>query len=1696
MEKNYLINNLLFQKNFGFFSKYISVFVTFAICFSLFFSNNIVAQTTLISPTGDGGFETGATLALNNWLVDAPAQATRNQWICGTGATVGFSWLNAGYVTDNTAGLPPPHTYTTTTARFSHIYRDVTVPAGETIISLNFTWIGIGDGTLDKMKIWLAPTTFTPVNTAALTVLGGKVQIGLAGYSGQATWVSATSITIPASYAGTTFRLVFEWVNDSAVAGTSPPAGIDNISLISSNPTPCLAPVAQASAFVLGTPTATSVPASFSGTASGYLVVSSLTSTPPSQPVNGTIYTAANIATLGAGFSFVQSSASTSIAGTSLVGNTKYYYFIYAYNNTSCTGGPAYNLLGPLTGNGVTCPAIPNSVTTAAITSSSFTLNWAIPTGGSAVALTYTVQITTDSGYTANVGASPYTTSATTLNITGLLANTVYYYRILASNGCSSAYVSSSTSTILTPCVAPVSQANTFVLGAVTTSSISLTFSGTASGFLVVRSLTATPIPLQPVNGTIYTSANVSSLGAGVTFVQSGASTSISDLGLASGIQYFYFIYAYNNTSCSGGPTYNIAGALTGNGTTIAGINDDCSSAIPLTVTSACSYSTYTNAAATASTGVPAPGCANYLGNDVWFKAVVPATGILTVDTQTGVITDSGMAFYSGTCGALTLIACDDDSSANGLMSSITITGQTPGTTIYIRVWEYGNDNNGTFGICATSPTCVAPTLNAATGIGINTATINWTAPTSIPSNGYQYVVSTSNVTPTVAGIATTATTINLTGLSFNTTYYVFVRSDCGSGDYSSWTAYVVFKTLCISGTGDGTSALGCPSVISGGLGLSGADPAPINTCAGGTCVDLEATYLQLGQTTNYSVQSIPYLPPYQFSCLQNGVSINVDDVWSPTISLPFNFCFYGTNYNQCLIGSNGTITFDLVNNVPSGTSTWSFSSNLPNNTLFLNTIFGVYHDIDPSKGGEVGWELITLNSGCRALVASWNNIPMFSSTCNSQLYTGMMVLYEDTNIIEVYIKEKNVCPTWNGGNAIVGLQNGNGTLAVVAPSRNGLDTDWNTTNEAWRFTPSGTSITNFRWHSGTGTSGPVIATTNVINVCPTASTTYTAEVNYSFCNGTTLQQTHVTNVTVLSSKTWNGSVNTNWNVANNWTPNVLPNSGDCVIIPITANDPIISGVAYNGLAGTLLVMNGATLTVTPNNNITVTSTVTVQATGNFILENTASLIQISNIVNSGNIIYKRNATIRNLDYVYWSSPVSNFNITNIPFPLVPGPTYIWDPVFSNPNGGQGYWLNASGSTMTKGKGYIVRSPSGFSATPTTLNGIFTGNPNNGTITFPISRGSDTNTAFHTGINGTQIDNYSDNWNLLGNPYPSAIRASQFLFNNKTKIEGNVRLWTHGTLPAAIASPFYGTYAYNYTPSDYITYNFTGTTCCPAAGADMFIGAGQGFFVQMKDGAAASDIVTFTNNLRSATFPNTTFYKASNQLSSSIVNLERNRIWLDIIDANNQSDRTLVGYIENATMGNDSFFDSRTSIAEYMAIYSLIGNDVYNIQGRALPFDTNDVIPLGVTIPNNGTFSIAINALDGLFENIGQNIFLEDTSLGIIHDLRLAPYSFSAMTGNFEERFKLRFTNATLNTNNQDLNLDLSAYIHNQVFYVNASQNIESIQIFDITGKLVITYNCKSNSKFFKDSFLFSNGVYLAKIKLEEGSIISKKILQ
>ena len=170
--------------------------------------------------------------------------------------------------------------------------------------------------------------------------------------------------------------------------------------------------------------------------------------------------------------------------------------------------------------------------------------------------------------------------------------------------------------------------------------------------------------------------------------------------------------------------------------------NDDPCNAFLLTATNTCTYQYYTTLNATPSVGMPVPGCANFVGGDVWFKVVVPCTGSLTFDTQIGntapSISDGGMAAYTGPdCNTLTLLSCNDDGSPNGAMPLITSTGLTAGDTVWVRFWEYGNDNQGSFGLCTAIPPPGGPGSNCSTASPFCTGTVyNFPNNTGIPSLG------------------------------------------------------------------------------------------------------------------------------------------------------------------------------------------------------------------------------------------------------------------------------------------------------------------------------------------------------------------------------------------------------------------------------------------------------------------------------------------------------------------------------------------------------------------------------------------------------------------------------------------------------------------------------------------------------------------------------------------------------------------------------------------------------------------------------------------------------------------------------------------------------------------------------------------------------------------------------------------------
>ncbi|WP_298305852.1 T9SS sorting signal type C domain-containing protein [Flavobacterium sp.] len=472
---------------------------------------------------------------------------------------------------------------------------------------------------------------------------------------------------------------------------------------------------------------------------------------------------------------------------------------------------------------------------------------------------------------------------------------------------------------------------------------------------------------------------------------------------------------------------------------------------------------------------------------------------------------------------------------------------------------------------------------------------------------------------------------------------------------------------------------------------------------------------------------------------------------------------------------------------------------------------------------------------------------------------------------------------------------------------------------------------------------------------------------------------------------------------------------------------------------------------------------------GTLTFENNSSLVQVVNgITNVGNITYRRNTTpVRKFDYTYWSSPVAPQTLVGL------SPLTLFDKYFSF-NPAINNWVSEAGTNlMVAGKGYIIRSPNNFDPiTPSIFNGQFFGTPNNGVISTPIVIGA-------------------ADVNLIGNPYPSALNIDSFFdFNGITTgtgvIEKTIYLWTHNTIVTNN----------NYVNSDYAVYNYMGgigTTGAPGANNAVpngRVASGQSFFIKgLLNGNAV-----FNNSMR-VIGNNNQFFRYNNQ-ATAVNSGNKSRVWLEVYNNQGAYKQTMVGYAGGATNDYDSGYDGEIlDSGSTVNFYSTLGIKKLAIQGRGLPFNENDIVPLGFKSTIAGSYEIKLSNFDGIFDT--QKVYLEDKLLNVIHNIKLSNYSFTTNAGSFDDRFALRFTDSALQVDDQ-LFAEESVVIFKENQSINITSSLtpmKSVQIFDIRGSLIYS-NDKVNAVEHKITNLHSSQqVLLVKVVSDNGTIVTKKIL-
>jgi hypothetical protein len=576
-------------------------------------------------------------------------------------------------------------------------------------------------------------------------------------------------------------------------------------------------------------------------------------------------------------------------------------------------------------------------------------------------------------------------------------------------------------------------------------------------------------------------------------------------------------------------------------------------------------------------------------------------------------------------------------------------------------------------------------------------------------------------------------------------------------------------------------------------------------------------------------------------------------------------------------------------------------------------------------------------------------------------------------------------------------------------------------------------SVNDNTWTDVTGGSGSTTATFTTPAL--TNTTCYRAVLTNGSCGSVASASVLIT---VNDSNIWTGAVSSAWNTNGNWSCGTIPTLNNSVIIPSApVNQPTVSGL--KGLAKSLTINSGASVTILTGGTLQVANKVDTQTDGNLVVENNAALIQDNNVENTGiaKVTKNSNALFR-LDYTMWSSPVSGQNLQAFSPQTSPTRFYEYKYDYDNTLGRYTehyYTVNATTTTFEPAKGYLIRMPNANS-TPgyntgtatSTLQGTFTGVPNNGTINRTASVAGNRYTA-------------------VGNPYPSPISLSDFYMQNSGVLDGNSAL-------------YFWRKRNNHRMSSYVTITMAAYTANSAGsgGAEQeafftgfstnwLISQGQGFIVKTQQNPSVPNI-TFTNSMRRPA-PGTGTQAFFREGQSTV-----SRFWLNLTGGESGFSQAAIVYLEGATNGIDFGFDGQQlSADDNISLYSVADNTNLAIQARPA-FNPADVVNLGFIATNAESYTIDLDRTEGIFFT-GQNIYLKDNLLESIHNITDGAYTFTSEAGTFNNRFEVIYTNSSLGIDkNVIASNEVIVYKDKNTINVSAGETlITDITIYDIRGR-------------------------------------------
>jgi hypothetical protein len=486
----------------------------------------------------------------------------------------------------------------------------------------------------------------------------------------------------------------------------------------------------------------------------------------------------------------------------------------------------------------------------------------------------------------------------------------------------------------------------------------------------------------------------------------------------------------------------------------------------------------------------------------------------------------------------------------------------------------------------------------------------------------------------------------------------------------------------------------------------------------------------------------------------------------------------------------------------------------------------------------------------------------------------------------------------------------------------------------------------------------------------------------------------------------------------------------------------------------------------------------------------------ILDVTSSGVLERDQQGTTNLYNYNYWSSPVSASSTTsnNNPFgiasvlrdgttsltpltlqwttaqdaigstsPITQSSRWLYAyenyPVGSTIEEGYAQWRDlAETDVLATGLSFTLKGSGAGDPVLDVQNYVFVGKPNNATITTPVTIG---NQAF------------------VGNPYPSAIDADQFIRDNLPGASGNPGSTqsTDGTLY------FWEHYTSNFThvledyEGGYATYNLAGGN--PAVSPPLISGNGtstklpgqyipisQGFFVTASNTGGG---IQFKNSQRvfaRETEASSQFIRSSNPnmyTSQQDPNPAIKRVRLDFITQEGAIRPLLLAFVSNdqASDGFDFGYDAENADAEFSNdMFWRIEDLNYTVQGVG-DFDETKQYPLGLFLNATGSIEIALKGLENFDEEI--NVYIFDALMDNYFDINDANFEMMLDADNYLDRFYVAFSSEDF------LSIEEEVSSQTIINYLNTSKElyikipqiseVKSIQLMNLLGQDIQTWN-------------------------------------